>query len=134
MPDGAVPEDVQQLGRLLSPDEIDQQIAALTQRAAEARRTVLECDMEVAKLLAVLNEQHGYKGRRFSDFATAYGVTTRTDAYDLVKIAEKADEVVAEHEAATQDDPRHEWPSWREVWRIKQQQTKKRARNIGNRP
>jgi hypothetical protein len=43
-------------------------------------------------------------------------VQSRTDANDLVKLADEADEIVAEHEAATQDNPRHEWPSWRAVW------------------
>jgi hypothetical protein len=116
MPDVAIPQEVQQLGQPPTPEEIGEQIEMLARRAAEARRTVLQCDLEIAKLLALLTDQHDYKGRRFSNFALEHGVGSRTDAYDLAKLADQADEIVAEHAAATQDDPRHEWPSWRQVW------------------
>jgi hypothetical protein len=122
----STPEDVQALGHLPSPDEIGHQIETLSRRAAEAQRTVLECQLEIAKLLALLTEKHGYKGRVYVAFAKAHGVQSRTDAYDLIRLADQADEIVAEHEAATQDDPNHEWPSWREVWRDIQSQKKKR--------
>jgi hypothetical protein len=71
------------------------------------------CQLEIAKLLLILTEYHGYRSKRFVNFALAHGVRTRTDAYDLLHLAEQADAIVAEHEAATQDDPHHEWPSWR---------------------
>jgi hypothetical protein len=109
------PEGVQHLGQHPTPDEIAALIEAHVKRAAEAQRIVLECHLEIAKLLAILTDHHGYRSRRFVTFALAHGVPTRTDAYDLLHLAEDADKVVAHHAAATRDDPVHEWPSWREV-------------------
>jgi hypothetical protein len=109
------PEDVQHLGQQPTPDEIGAQIEAHAKRAAEAQRTMLEAHVEIAKLLAILTDHHGYKSRRFVTFALAHGVPTRTDAYDLLHLAEDADKIVAHHAAATRDDPDHEWPSWREA-------------------
>lgn len=117
---GAVPdhscatvEDVQHLGQ--SPDEIGARIAELMRRKAEASRVLLECDFEAAKLLAIMQDQHGYKGKRYAQFALAHGVATRTDAYDLLELNEAGEEVLAPPEATT--DPYYEYPSWRQVWR-----------------
>ena len=117
---GAVPdhscatvEDVQHLGQ--SPDEIGARIAELMRRKAEASRVLLECDFEAAKLLAIMQDQHGYKGKRYAQFALAHGVATRTDAYDLLELNEAGEEVLAPPEATT--DPYYRYPSWRQVWR-----------------
>jgi hypothetical protein len=122
----SIPKNIQALGQLPSLDEIGEQIAALALRAAEARRTVLKCELEIAKLLSLLTEQHGLKGRAFSGFALEHGVGSRTDAYDMVKVADDADAIIAKHETATRDDPLHEWPSWRQVWSDIKQQTRTR--------
>ena len=115
--DHYVEADVQHLGRLgqlPTPDDIAAQIAMHAKRIAAAERSLLESHAEIAKLLLLMNE-HGYTGRQFVTFAKAHGVRTRTDAYDLLGLASAADRIVAEHEQATQDDPLHEWPSWRQA-------------------
>jgi hypothetical protein len=66
-------EDVKHIGQLPSPDEIAAKIESLTKRAAEAQRIVLECHLEIAKLLAIMTDHHGYKSKRFVAFATAQG-------------------------------------------------------------
>ena len=83
-----------------SPDEIGQRIAVLMRRAAEASRITLECHIEAARLLASMQEQHGYKGKRFAEFALEHGVSSRTDAFDILLLTEADDNVLEPH-----DDP-----------------------------
>jgi hypothetical protein len=109
----AATEDVQHPGQ--TPDEIGAQLAALMQRAAEAERIALQCHIEAARLLQTVQAQHGFKSRRYVEFALAHGVGNRTDAYDLLALNEAGDDVLTEPEAAA--DPYHKYPSWREVWR-----------------
>ena len=109
-------EDVQSLGQTPSPNQIGQQIKTLTRKAAEASRIALECHLEIAKLLQMMVDHHGYKSKRFVEFALANGVSSRTDAYDMLLLSE-ADDVLTTDEA----DPYREYPSWRALWReIKQ--------------
>jgi hypothetical protein len=114
VPDHAIPisEDVQTVGQPLNPTEIGQQLAAVMRRKAELSRLMLECDFEAARLLAIIQNEQGYKGKRFSEFALAHGVGSRTDAFDLLVL----NEADAPPEAVA-DDPFHEYPTWRQVWR-----------------
>jgi hypothetical protein len=88
VPDQAIPvaENVQRLG--LTPNEIGQKLAAAMRRKAEATRIVLECDIEAANLLAQMQKQHGYRNKRFTEFALKHGVASRSDAYDLLLLCE----------------------------------------------
>ena len=117
MPDNpiATAEDVQHLGQLLTPAAIGQQIATLMQQAANATRIALQCRLEAAKLLSQIAEDHGYKNKRFTEFALAHGVGSRTDAYDMLLLTEADDDVLATPEAAA--DQYYEYPRWRTVWR-----------------
>ncbi len=117
MPHDVSSDDVQHLGQLSDPDELAAQLAALAQRRAELQRGLLEVDLEIAKRLKILADHHQYKSRRFVAFAREHAKLTRTDSYDLLRIAPAADDIVATHEQATRDDPFHEWPSWRQAMR-----------------
>jgi hypothetical protein len=113
---------VQHLGQ--SPAEIGQQLAEVMQRAADATRIALECRIEAARLLLIVQEQHGYKGKRYAEFAMANGVSSRSDAFDMLLLNEADDDVLAAPEATA--DPYHEYPSWRQIWaRIKHRKTRK---------
>ena len=48
-------------------------LRALMQRAAEAERIALQCHIEAARLLQTLQAQHGFKSRRYVEFALAQG-------------------------------------------------------------
>lgn len=91
-------EDVQSLGQTPSPNQIGQQIKTLTRKAAEASQIALECHLEIAKLLQMMVDHHGYKSKRFVEFALANGVSSRTDAYDMLLLSE-ADDVLTTDEA-----------------------------------
>lgn len=71
MPDHsiAVPEGAQGPGQP-TLDEIGQQLAAVMQCAAEAPRVLLECHFEAVKLLRSIQEQHGYRSKRYTEFAS----------------------------------------------------------------
>ena len=71
MPDHAIAatEDVQYPGQ--TPDQIGAQLAEWMQRAADASRIALECRIEAAKLLLFMQEQHGYRSKRYVEFALA---------------------------------------------------------------
>jgi hypothetical protein len=59
MSDVATPNDIQAAGQLPSLDQIDEPIAALTRRAAEARRTVLECEWKSARRMSSNSNDDG---------------------------------------------------------------------------
>lgn len=115
MPDHSftTPEEVQYIGQ--TPDEIGQQFDALALREAEATRIALECRVKRAKLHRQSLEQHGFKGKQYVEFVSQHGGASRTDAYDMLLLAEAADDVLAPPDAA--NDPYYQFPHWRTVWR-----------------
>ncbi len=115
MPDHsfATPEEVQYIGQ--TPDEIGQQLDALALREAEATRIALECRVKRAKLQRQLQEQFGLKGKQYVEFVSQHGGASRTDAYDMLLLAEATDDVLAPPYAA--NDPYYQFPHWRTVWR-----------------
>ena len=64
-------------------------------------------------LLAAVMKQHGVKGAKYVEFALANGISTRTNAYDLLLLHEADAAILESHK----DDPYHEYPAWRTVWR-----------------
>jgi hypothetical protein len=99
-------DDVQDLG------QIGQRIDELSRTAADATRIALECHIEMARLALSVQAQHGLKGKRYVEFMMEHGGGSRTDCYDLLLLNEANDAVLEAH-----DDPRHEYPHWRQVWR-----------------
>lgn len=105
-------EDVQDPGHVPTPDEIGRKLDALAIREAEATRIALECRVERAKLLRQVQDEYGLKGKRYVEFAQVHHISSRTDAFDLLLLTEAGADVLE-----PSDDPYHEYPSWREVWR-----------------
>jgi hypothetical protein len=66
--------------------------------------------LEVASLLRMMVDVHGYKGDRYDYFAEQRGIN-HADAYVLYHLAAYADRVIQEHAASDI------WPHWREVAR-----------------
>ena len=131
MPDHsfATPEEVQYIGQ--TPDEIGQQLDALALREAEATRIALECRVKRAKLQRQLQEQFGLKGKQYVEFVSQHGGASRTDAYDMLLLAEATDDVLAPPDAA--NDPYYQFPHWRTVWRESKPATRRPKTDIGSR-
>ena len=66
-------DEVQDLGQPQTLDEIGRELDALAIREVEATRIALECRVERAKLLRQVQNEHGFKGKRYIEFALVHG-------------------------------------------------------------
>ena len=94
---------------LPDPNEIARRIESLWPDGT-ADELDLRKALEVASLLRMMMEVHGYKGDRYDHFAEQRGIN-RADAYVLYHLGAYADRVIKEHAASDM------WPHWREVAR-----------------
>jgi hypothetical protein len=116
------PERPQVAHSLPGPNGIAGRIEFLKERERHGAKIALESRLEIAKLLVVMYDQHGYKGQRYEEFAKAHGIKER-DANSLYLLGKFADDILAECEVnARKHGANYEWPSWRQArtaWKIK---------------
>ena len=107
--DVAVTAHVRRPDTLPDPNEIGRRIARLWPHGTADERDLRDA-LEVATLLRMLVDKHGYKGDRYVLFAEKRGIG-KSDAYILYRLGEHADRVIQERAA------HNVWPHWREVAR-----------------
>lgn len=97
------------------PNEIGSRIEDLKIEARVASRDALKKWMDIARLLVVLYDRHGYRGERYKKFAKAHGIGER-DANSLYLLGKYADEILEECEINfRKHGANYEWPSWRQM-------------------
>lgn len=108
--------------RVRAPDsipganEIGVRLEQLKERERYGDKIALESMLEAAKLLRIMTDVHGYRGKAYELFAKARGIN-RSDAYLLWHLGPSADDALARCEASARTDPNYEWPSWRSAAR-----------------
>ena len=87
----------------------------------------------IGRLLKSACDHHDLRGRKFVNFAMEHAkVKGKTDAYDLLKLGEIADTILADCEAKQRDNPDYFWPHWRNaIQGMKRQENRARRRCLG---
>lgn len=87
----------------------------------------------IGRLLKSACDHHDLRGRKFVNFAMEHAkVKGKTDAYDLLKLGEIADTILADCEAKQRDNPDYFWPHWRNaIQGMKRQENRARRRDTG---